>query len=141
DLLIEEGDYNIVEDIEGMTIYYKDNGEGYLMISSQGNYSFGVFNRTPNGVTNEYVSTFIIADDMNGIDGVQETDSLDVTNCPIGTQFPHGALIVQDGMDTTPDPDDTETNFKWVKWEDVATGLGDVSFESNYDPRNPIDRR
>ncbi len=141
DLLLEEGDYNIVEDIEGMTIYYKDNGEGYVMISSQGNYSFGVFNRTPNGVTNGYVSTFIIADDMNGIDGVQETDSLDVTNCPIGTQFPHGALIVQDGMDTTPDPDDTETNFKWVKWEDVAAGLGDISFESDYDPRNPIDRR
>lgn len=141
DMLMEEGDHGIVEDIEGATIYYKDNGEGYYIVSSQGNYTYGVFNRTPNGETNEYLTSFAIVDDMNGIDGVQETDSVDVTNIAFGDQFPYGVFIVQDGMDTTSDPDDTETNFKWVPWESIGTGLGDLAFESSYDPRNPVNHR
>ena len=141
DLLIEEGDHGIVEDIEGATIYYKDNGEGYYMVSSQGNQTFGVFKRAANGVMNEYVTSFTVVDDMNGIDGAQETDSIDVTNISLGTKFAYGALILQDGIDTTSDPDDTGTNFKWIKWEDLAAGLGDESFDSSYDPRNPTNRR
>jgi len=44
-------------------------------------------------------------------------------------------------MDTTANPDDIETNFKWVKWEDIAGGLGDVTFTSKYNPRSPANRR
>lgn len=33
-ILIKEGDYNMVEDLEGMSIYYKDNGDGYIYIKS-----------------------------------------------------------------------------------------------------------
>ena len=141
DLLLQEGDNGLVPDLEGMTIYYKSNGEGYVFISSQGNYTFGVFNRTPVGVTNTYLKAFAVVDDTNGIDGVQETDSIDVTNIPLGDGFPNGAFIVQDGMDTTADPDDTETNFKWLKWEDIASGLGDETFTSTYNPRVSTSRR
>ncbi len=141
DLLLEEGDNGLVADLEGMTLYYKDNGEGFLFISSQGNYTYGVFNRTAVGVENTFLKAFAVVDDTLGIDGVQETDSIDVTNIPLGSVFPYGAFIVQDGMDTTADPDDTETNFKWLKWEDIAEGLGEESFSSSYNPRVSTNRR
>ncbi len=141
DLLLEEGDKGLVADLEGMTIYYKDKGEGFVFISSQGNYTFGVFNRTPVGVANTFLTSFAVVDDMMGIDGVQETDSIDVTNIPLGPVFPHGAFIVQDGMDTTADPDDTETNFKWLPWEDIASGIGEETFSSAYNPRVSTNRR
>lgn len=141
ELLIEAGDHDIVEDLEGMTIYYKDNGEGYVFISSQGNTTYGIFNRTSVGTVNTYITAFAIVDDMDGIDGTQHTDSLDVTNVGISSQFPNGAFIVQDGTDTETDPKDTGTNFKWMKWDDIATGLGDTDFTSSYDPRNPMNRR
>ena len=84
---------------------------------------------------------FAVVDDTRGIDGVQETDSIDVTNISLGEGFLFGAFIVQDGMDTTADPDDTETNFKWLRWEDIAVGLGDQVFTSAYNPRVSTNRR
>lgn len=141
DLLNKEGDNGLVKDLEGMTIYYKNDGTGYLFISSQGNNTYGVFDRTNVGEKNTYLKSFAIVDDTNGIDGTSETDSIDVTNMAIGSKFPNGAFIVQDGMDTTANPDDTETNFKWVKWEDIASGLGDTTFASTYDPRKSTNRR
>jgi 3-phytase len=141
DLIAEEGDDNLAADLEGMTIYYKDDGTGYVFISSQGNTVYGVYNRTDNDVKNTYLTSFIIADDMEGIDGTQHTDSIDVTNIPISEQFPYGVFIVQDGTDTAESPDDVGTNFKWVRWEDIGKGLGDTDFTSSYDPRNLSDRR
>lgn len=141
DMIAEEGEDNLVADLEGMTIYYKDNGEGYVFLSSQGNITYAAFARTANGVANSYLASFVIADDMNGIDGTQHTDSIDVTNIAISDLFPYGAFIAQDGTDTTGDADDVGTNFKWMRWDDIAERLGDVSFSSNYDPRSPLNRR
>lgn len=141
DMLIKEGDFNLVEDLEGLTLFYKDNGEGYFIVSSQGNNTYGVFDRTQLGVKNNFIQSFAVVDNMDGIDGTQETDSIDVTNISLGSQFPHGAFIVQDGIDTTSDPDDTKTNFKWIAWDKVASSLGDLDSSSTYDPRNPENRR
>lgn len=141
DFLNKEGKNGLVADLEGMTIYYKNNGEGYLFISSQGNNTFGVFNRTPVGTKNSFIRSFAVVDDTEGIDGSQETDSIDVTNMPFGSMFPKGVFIVQDGMDTTSNPDDIKTNFKWIKWEDIAPGLGEIDMTSSYDPRISTNRR
>lgn len=141
DFLNKEGENGLVEDLEGIAIYYKDDGKGYVFVSSQGNNTYGVFDRTKVDTKNTYLKSFAIADDTNGIDGASETDSIDVTNIALGSEFPNGAFIVQDGMDTTADPDDIETNFKWVKWEDIAEGLGELTFKSSFDPRTPANRR
>ena len=140
-MIAEEGDDNLVADLEGMTIYYKNDGTGYVFISSQGNIVYGVYDRTDNGTDNNYLTSFAIVDDMEGIDGTQHTDSIDVTNIAISDEFPYGAFIAQDGTDTSTDPDDVGTNFKWVQWQEIATGLGDTSFTSDYDPRTPTNRR
>lgn len=141
DMIAEEGDDNLVPDLEGMTLYYKDDGTGYVFISSQGNTVYGVYDRTENGVKNNFLTSFIIVDDMEGIDGTQHTDSIDVTNIAISDLFPYGAFIAQDGTDTATSPDDVGTNFKWVRWDDIADGLGDIDFTSSYNPRSPVNRR
>jgi myo-inositol-hexaphosphate 3-phosphohydrolase len=141
DLIAEEGDFNLKKDLEGMTIYYKGDKTGYVFVSSQGNNTYAVFDRTPNGVKNNYIKPFAIVDNMEGIDGTQHTDSIDVTNMSVGSKFPNGAFIAQDGTDTSDTIGDTGTNFKWVKWEEIGTGLGDIDFSSNYNPRNPVNRR
>lgn len=112
-----------------------------IFISSQENSTYGVFNRKKVGTKNDSISSFVIVDDMNGIDSSQHTDSLDVTNVAINPLFPNGVFIVQDGSDTTVDANSIGTNFKWVKWEDIGTLLGDSSFNSQYDPREPKNRR
>ena len=51
-----------------------------------------------------------------GVDGVSETDGLDVTSTPLSPDFPGGLLVVQDGRNLMPDQ---PQNFKFVSWQDV----------------------
>ncbi|MFZ2287284.1 MAG: phytase [Bacteroidales bacterium] len=87
-----EENNNIRFDIEGLAIYPTDSLNGYLIASIQGNNSYAVFERQGN---NKYLGSFRITD--GNIDGVQETDGLDVTASPL-PGFPKGILVVQDGF-------------------------------------------
>ncbi len=106
---------NIAYDIEGLTIYDAGNGKGYLIASSQGNYSFAVFKREGN---NEFITSFSITDG-NGIDGVEETDGIDVTSTRLGAKFPSGLFVAQDGFNYDHDTLSNQ-NFKLVPWEQVS---------------------
>ncbi len=136
DLFVEEGEHNMVEDIEGISIYYKNDGSGYVIVSSQGSNTFGVFDRQ----SREFMGAFAVIDNGGEVDGDQHCDGLDVLNRPFGPLFPNGLLIVHDGIDSSADPTDSGTNFKWVKWEDVATAMG-LDTDTGYDPRHPVNRR
>lgn len=133
-----EGDV-ITADAEGLTIYYGENGSGYLLASSQGDSSYAAFSREGN---NDYLGSFIIDD---GIDGVEESDGADVTSVALGTQFPNGLLVVHDGSNEPAQVvvDDGEvqnysTNFKFVPWDSVAkTFTPALTIGSDYDPRQP----
>jgi myo-inositol-hexaphosphate 3-phosphohydrolase len=135
DMLAEEGDYNLVEDIEGVGMYYKSDGTGYVIVSSQGSNTFGVFDR----VSGDFINSFSVIDNGEGVDGSQDCDGLDIMNMPFGTLFPSGIIIVQDGQDYNHDTNDYSTNFKWIKWDDVAAELG-LDTDTAYDPRNPVNR-
>jgi 3-phytase len=106
---------NIAYDIEGLTMYYAPEGKGYLIASSQGNYSFAVFKREGN---NEYITSFSITDGV-GIDRVEETDGIDVTAIGLGTHFPSGVFVAQDGFNYDHDTLANQ-NFKLVPWERIA---------------------
>ncbi|MBL9069707.1 MAG: phytase [Sphingopyxis sp.] len=107
------------DDMEGIGLYAMDGGKGYLVVSSQGNDSYAVFRREGD---NAYVGSFRIGADMAaGIDGVSETDGLDVTSLSAGPAFPHGLMVAQDGRNVSP-PE--HQNFKLVPWERVAKALG-----------------
>ncbi|NJM15773.1 MAG: phytase [Bacteroidales bacterium] len=103
-------------DLEGLAIFYgKQPNTGYLIASSQGNFTYAIFDRMP---PNNYIGSFELADSA-GIDGVQETDGLDVLNHNLGPDFPHGIFIAQDGFNYHGDSLKAQ-NFKLVKWQDIA---------------------
>jgi 3-phytase len=106
------------DDIEGISIYYKENGTGYLLVSSQGNHSFAVYTREGR---NEYLGSFKVTDSET-IDGVSETDGIDVTSVPLGPGFPSGIFIAQDGYNYD-GKKAVNQNFKVVNWEKIANTL------------------
>jgi 3-phytase len=122
---------NLTADVEGVSIYYGPNGTGYLIASNQGADNYAVYERQGD---NKFLGHIhIVADDATGIDGASETDGLDVTSANLGPAFPHGALVVQDGRNISPDD---RQNFKIVPWERIAAAL-DLTISAGYDPRAP----
>ncbi|MBU2876734.1 phytase [Aliiglaciecola lipolytica] len=106
--LIATTSSNFVADVEGMGIYNM-GGKRYLVASSQGNNSFGVFALDQN---NRYLGSFRIDMDLTaGIDGVSETDGLEITSLSLGANLPDGLLVVQDGRNRLPN---APQNFKLV---------------------------
>jgi len=108
-------------DIEGLSMYFAANGEGYLLVSSQGNNSYALFDRK---APHKYIGSFTVVDSEN-IDGTSETDGIDVINLAMGQTFPNGFFIAQDGENYTNGKLGTQ-NFKLVPWENIAK-----SFEPN----------
>jgi 3-phytase len=101
-------------DLEGLTIYYGEKGKGYLIASVQGNSTYAIFDR---GGNNNYLGSFSI--DAGAIDGVEETDGLDVCSLPLGASYPHGIFVVQDGFNYD-DMSLSAQNFKIVPWDKIA---------------------
>ncbi|MNQ66364.1 3-phytase precursor [compost metagenome] len=107
------------DDMEGVGLYDLGDGRGYLVASSQGNDSYAVFRREGDQA---YLGSFIVvADGARGIDGVSETDGLDVTSRNLGPGYEHGAMIAQDGRNVLPGENQ---NFKYVPWKSIADALG-----------------
>jgi len=100
---------SLVADVEGLTIYYRRDGAGYLIASSQGNSRFNVYRREGN---NPYLGTFQIASGPFG--SASDTDGIDVINMSLGPRYPQGLFVAQSG----------DVDFKFVRWEDVAMPLG-----------------
>jgi len=106
------------DDLEGVGLYDAGGGRGYLVVSSQGNNTYALFRREGD---NAYVGSFAaVANGALGIDGISETDGLDVASRPMGPAFPHGAMVAQDGRNVAP-PE--RQNFKIVPWEAIASAL------------------
>ncbi len=105
----------IKADVEGLTLYFAKNGKGYLLASSQGNNSYAIFERKS---PHKYIGSFRIGDGKN-IDGTCETDGIDVINLNMGTDYPKGFFIAQDGENETNGKTNTQ-NFKLVPWEEIS---------------------
>ncbi len=125
--LVDSVGNHIYPDLEGLAIYYAGRDSGYLIASSQGNNTYIIYTRDGN---NDYVGTFQIVDSEN-IDGTQETDGLDVTNFGLGSKFPMGVFIAQDGSN----PGATQ-NYKCVPWESIASQFEPaLTINTGWDPR------
>ena len=108
---------NLTADAEGVTIFYGSGESGYLIVSSQGSNDYNVYRRDGE---NTFLGKFAIVDSPAGIDGTTDTDGIDVTSAPLGSAFPHGVFIAQDGKNTSPS---AAQNFKLVPWESIAKAL------------------
>lgn len=106
---------NLKDDIEGLALYCANDGNGYLIASSQGNNSYAIFNRN---APHQYLGSFEVADGPM-IDGATETDGIEVTNLALGEAFPYGLFVVQDGENYANGQLGTQ-NFKLIRWEQIA---------------------
>lgn len=120
--------HRLTKDVEGLAIYAPPGAgpsAGYLIASSQGNWTYVVFDRAP---PHAYRGTFRIVDgigrDGNPIDGTGETDGLAVAAQPVDPAYPQGLLVVQDGYNVDAAGEHAHQNFKYVSWADVARALG-----------------
>src|SRR5690606_19013971 len=103
------------DDLEGIGLYDLGGGRGYLVVSSQGDNTFAVFRREGN---NEYIGSFsVLADPALGIDGISETDGLEVLSANVGGPYAGGIFIAQDGRNIAPQE---YQNFKLVAWSAIA---------------------
>lgn len=136
-----EADY-LSPGIDGLTIYYGSNGSGYLLVSSQGDGTYAIFDRAG---SNAYLGSVVIGDN-GSIDQANKSDGADVLNVNLGPGFASGVLVVQDAAN---DPqfvvqnegvlENRSTNFKFVPWENVANAFSPpLHIEpTGFDPRNP----
>ncbi len=110
----------LVADVEGLTLYYRGDGDGYLIASGQSNgldVRNVVYSRSGG---NTWIGTFRIAD-------TDETDGMDVTNCPLGPAFPHAVFVAHDA---TPTP----SRHRLVPFERIAAALN-LTMDASWDPR------
>jgi 3-phytase len=116
ELVMRAGDL-LVADVEGLGIY-QDKDKHYLVVSSQGNNSYVILDATAPYKTRGVISIGLDAE--SGIDGVSETDGLEVTHADLGGVFTEGMLVVQDGHKVMPE---APQNFKYVSWKKIRTAL------------------
>lgn len=108
---------HLTDDAEGVTIYYGSGDQGYLIVSSQGSNDYNVYRRDGD---NAFIGKFAIVAEAGGVDGASETDGIDVTSASLGSAFPRGVFVAQDGDNTAPT---AAQNFKLVPWERIAKAL------------------
>ena len=113
------GGPNLVADAEGVDIYYGPGRTGYVLVSSQGDDRFAVYSLLGR---NRSLGTFRVRG--VGVDDVNGSDGLAVTNRPVG-EYDEGLLVTHDEPETGPDidPDRDATSFSYVDWGEVADAL------------------
>ena len=100
-----EAEGPLVADVEGMALLpagtFKTQSRPLLLISSQGNDSYVLYQATP---PYAFVQRFRVGTNpVLGIDGSSETDGLDLTVKSLGPDFPFGAMAIQDGRNRMPE--------------------------------------
>ncbi|MBN2744825.1 MAG: phytase [Marinilabiliaceae bacterium] len=94
-------------DIEGLALF-NHAAHTYLVASIQGNFSYAVFNVTGQP---RYVGSFVVKPGC--IDGIEETDGLDITTRSCGGKYKQGMFVAQDGFNTNATKAESQ-NFKMV---------------------------
>lgn len=107
---------NLNPDIEGLTIYHTSNGQGYLLVSSQGASEVDILDRL---APHAYKGTFKVS-------GVADTDGIDVISTGLGGTYAQGMFVCHNQSDSGV--------LSVVKWADVANGLS-LTIDTSWDPR------
>lgn len=115
---------HLTADAEGVALLTTPDGGGYLIVSSQGSNSYNVYDRAaPHAFRGAFVIGPTAAD--KGIDGVEETDGIEVTSVNLGGVFEEGLFVAQDGFNYEGVTEDKKANqnFKLVPWGDIRAAL------------------
>ncbi|NCG04202.1 MAG: phytase [Bacteroidetes bacterium] len=98
-------------DFEGLALRENKDGSGWIVMSVQGSNAYAFIDRQTLKLKN------IIQIKDGVVDGVQETDGLEVSSLKTPT-FPNGLLIVQDGENGN-----EPQNFKYINWAHIQPHL------------------
>lgn len=116
-VVVDQIGSRLQDDVEGLTIYNRPDGTGYLLASSQGSNEYAAYlRRYENGQPNQHVSNFQIGQ-TDAFDAVQSTDGIDAVFGNFGPKFPNGLFIAHDGEGLSP------THYKIVPWSNVQSVL------------------
>ncbi len=105
-------------DLEGITIYDGGNGDGYLIVSSQGNSRYAIYDRR----NNQFIDVFEIKDSMD-IDGTSYSDGIEAISSNMGPTFPLGFFVAHDNSNVTVEGEMQNQNFKIVDWRQIKNLL------------------
>lgn len=105
---------DLAYDIEGLTVHYGQN-EHWLIASSQGNNRYAIFDI---GHNHRYLGVFAIG--TREMDGNEDTDGIDVYSSAIGSTYPEGVFIAQDGYNKDQNGTAVPQNFKLIDWRDIS---------------------
>lgn len=109
------GDGRLVADVEGVTLL-RDGTDTFLIVSSQGDDAFAVWQVGTAAGAERYVGRFRIAA-SGAVDGVSGTDGVDAWSGPIGSHA-RGLVAVQDNEN-----DGQAQNFKLADWATIRAAL------------------
>jgi len=88
------------KDREGISIYLLKDGRGYILVSDQDANSFRIFDRKD--PKHGFIKSIRVA--------AAESDGSEVTNVPLGPDFPSGMFVAMS----------TDRTFHFYSWEDIA---------------------
>lgn len=106
-LAVKAGDNGLQPDIEGLAIYSTGMAQGYLIVSSQGNSTFKVYERTGG---HRFIGSF-------AVQNTRETDGIDAGSINFGGPFSKGLFACHNGASEEKCP------VLLVSWEPIAKGL------------------
>ena len=111
-LVLKTNRKKLKPDFEGLAIRTYPDGSGWIIMSVQELNSYAFIDRISLEVD------FLIQIKEGKVDGVQDTDGLDVSSLKT-KKFPNGIFIVQDGENG-----DVHQNFKYINWVDIEKVSG-----------------
>ena len=118
--VVDSREGNIGGDPEGVAIYKTSSTSGYVVLSSQGDSKYNVYNRE---APYEYINSFRVGSSIYGsIDGASDTDGVAILSNKLNRDFPQGLLVVQDGYNKDKGIDKNQ-NFKYVSFRDILKKL------------------
>ena len=82
-VFIDSREGNIVGDPEGVTVYKTDKNKGFIILSSQGDSKFNIYNRQQ---PYEFIKSFKISSTKD-IDGVSDTDGIDAVSVNLNCDY------------------------------------------------------
>ncbi|SHN45392.1 phytase [Cryptosporangium aurantiacum] len=108
-----EREGHLQADVEGLAI-----AGDRLYASSQGSSDYTVYGR----MDNKYLGRFRVVN-SGGVDGCQDTDGIEASSRPLGTAFPAGVFICQDGYNLRGTTVERQ-NFKLIPLDRVVLPIG-----------------
>jgi 3-phytase len=109
------GTAGFVRDHEGIAIYAREDGSGYILVSDQQGGRLQVFAREGTSANPHDHPALAVIPIVS-----RETDGIEVTAAPLGAGFPRGVLVTMSSDGT----------FHFYRWEDVQARIRDAKILS-----------